>query len=121
MALDLDYFQKQLLDEKTKIEGELAEIAERNPEAPSDWNVVYPNMNVEHADKNEAADEEEELENRVSLEAGLESRLRDINEALERIQHGKYGVCSIDGEAVDEARLRANPAALTCIKHANIN
>ncbi|MBI2021007.1 hypothetical protein HYS99_00650 [Candidatus Giovannonibacteria bacterium] len=119
MPIDLDYLKKQLLDEKTKIEGELSVIASRNPEAPEDWNVKFPDMNVEQADKNEAADQEEEMENRVSIEAGLEARLRDINEALQKMNDGKYGKCTIGGEEIDEARLRANPAAVNCIEHSS--
>ncbi|MDO8522744.1 MAG: TraR/DksA C4-type zinc finger protein [bacterium] len=119
MALNLDYFKKALLEEKKKLEGELGEIAVRNPDQKSDWNVTYPDMNVMSAAKEEVADQEEEFENRSGLELGLESRLRDINEALEHIRLGKYGVCEVGGEEIDEARLKANPAAVTCVKHGN--
>ncbi|MDP3762774.1 MAG: TraR/DksA C4-type zinc finger protein, partial [bacterium] len=77
-----------------------------------------PELNVMRSDKNEVADEEEELENAAGVEYNLESRLRDINEALERMRQGKYGLCAVGGEPIDEARLCANPAAITCIKHA---
>ena len=118
MALDLDFFKKALEEEKDKLEGELGTIAHRNPDAPEDWETSYPDMNLMKSDKNEMADEQEELENRSSVEFNLESRLRDINEALEKMRQGKYGTCSVGGEPIDEARLRANSAALTCIKHA---
>lgn len=118
MALDLDYFHKQLENEKAKLEGELATIGVRNPDAPQDWNVSYPDMNVQVSAQDEIADQEEEFENRVSEELGLETRLKEVNEALERITHGKYGVCAVGGEPIDEARLTANPAANTCIEHA---
>ncbi len=118
MALNLDYFKKQLEEEKTRLEGELRTIAHRNPDAPEDWTVSQPDMNVMPAAKEEVADVEEELENAAGLEYNLESRLRDINEALEKMRQGKYGVCSVGGELIDEKRLRANPAAITCVKHA---
>lgn len=118
MALNLDFFKKQLEEERVRLERELSTVAERNPDAPEDWNVIAPDLNIMHAAKEEMADQEEELENRVSIEAGLESRLRDVNEALEKIRHGKYGVCSVGGEEIDEDRMKANPAALTCMKHA---
>ena len=117
MALDLDYFRKQLEEEKSKLEGELGTIAHRNPEAPEDWVVTPPDLNVMRAAKEEMADQEEELENVASVEYNLESRLKDINEALEQMRSGKYGLCAIGGEPIDEKRLRANPAALTCIEH----
>lgn len=118
MALDLDYFRKQLEDEKTRLERELGTMARRNPDAPEDWEVTQPDLNVMAAAKEEVADVQEELENAASTEYNLESRLRDVNEALEKIRHGKYGICAVDSEPIDEARLRANPAALTCVKHA---
>ena len=118
MALDLDYFQKQLLEEKARLEAELKTVATRNPDAPQDWNVSYPNLNVQTSAVDEVADQEEEYENRAPLEGGLEVRLQEVNEALERIEHGKYGMCVEDGESIDEERLRANPAARTCMKHA---
>lgn len=117
MALDLDFFKKALEEEKDKLEGELGTIAHRNPDAPEDWETSFPDMNLMKSDKNEMADEQEELENRSSVEFNLESRLRDVNEALEHMRTGKYGLCSVGGEPIDEARLHANPAALTCIKH----
>src|SRR3989344_4703913 len=83
-----------------------------------DWNATYPDMNIMAADKEEVADQEEEYENRASFELELESRLRDINDALVRVETGKFGKCTVGGENIDEARLRANPAAATCIKHA---
>ncbi|OGF61926.1 hypothetical protein A2926_00370 [Candidatus Giovannonibacteria bacterium RIFCSPLOWO2_01_FULL_44_40] len=118
MALDLDYFRKQLEEEKARLEGELSTIAKRNPEAPEDWEVKAPDLNLMHAAKEEMADAEEELENAASTEYNLESRLRDVNEALEKMRQGKYGACAVGGEPIDEARLRANPAAVTCVKHA---
>lgn len=118
MALDLDYLRKQLEEEKTRLEVELSTIAKRNPDAPEDWTVSQPDLNVMHAAKEEVADVQEELENAASVEYNLESRLRDINDALERARQGKYGLCAVGGEPIDEARLRANPAAVTCIKHA---
>jgi len=118
MALNLDYFKKQLEEEKTKLEASLGTVAQRNPDAPEDWVVKAPDLNLMPAAKEEMADQEEELENAASVEYNLESRLKDINEALEKMRQGKYGVCAAGGEPIDEKRLRANPAALTCIKHA---
>ena len=115
MALNLDYYQKLLEEEKTRLEKELSTVAHRNPDAPQDWDVTPPNLNVES--KDDDADQEEEMENSTSIELALESQLRDTNDALERIRHGTFGICSVDKEKIDEERLRANPGARTCIKH----
>jgi len=37
--------------------------------------------------------------------------LLEVDSALARIEAGAYGICRICGEAIEEARLHANPAA----------
>lgn len=55
-------------------------------------------------------------------EAGLlESEwflLREIDEALERIEDGTYGICLATGEPIAKARLRARPWAKYCLAYA---
>jgi RNA polymerase-binding transcription factor DksA len=45
----------------------------------------------------------------------LESRLRELNDALDRLMDGGYGRCTICREQIDTKRLIANPAASLCI------
>ncbi|OHB24830.1 MAG: RNA polymerase-binding protein DksA [Desulfuromonadaceae bacterium GWC2_58_13] len=62
---------------------------------------------------------------RASLESdrNFELRIRDrerkligkIQEALERITEGDFGVCESCGEDIGEARLRARPVTTLCI------
>lgn len=42
--------------------------------------------------------------------------LREIDEALERIEAGTYGLCSACGKAIPEERLDAVPYATLCIE-----
>ena len=115
--MDIAYYQSALEAEKKKIEEELGAVAHRNPDAPKDWDVTYPDMNVMNAAPEEVADQEEEFENRASLAIGLESQLRNINDALERIKDGKFGICAGGGEPIDEARLKVNPSSRNCVQH----
>jgi RNA polymerase-binding transcription factor DksA len=50
------------------------------------------------------------------LAAGF-ARLTDVKDALAKIDAGTYGICETSGEPIEEARLRANPAARTCMHH----
>lgn len=118
MALDLGYYQKLLSEERQKLEEQLGSIAHRTPDSPRDWEVTPPDLNITSGSKDEDADQEEELENRTGVELALESRLHDINDAFERIKHGFFGICAVGKEEIDEARLKANPAARTCMEHA---
>jgi DnaK suppressor protein len=61
----------------------------------------------------------------ASLDSDLDSRLRfkerdsrliaKINEALERLEEGTFGICESCGKPIAEERLRARPVALYCI------
>ena len=45
----------------------------------------------------------------------LEARLRDLNDALDRLMDGGYGRCTECGEEIDGKRLVVDPAAPLCI------
>ena len=75
--------------------------------------------------KENAADEVRDLADQASdsydreLAFGLSeaerSRLREVDEALERIAKGKYGVCDSCGKAISANRLKALPFARLCV------
>jgi len=46
--------------------------------------------------------------------------LREIDEALERIDRGTFGVCLGTGRPISKSRLRAKPWAKYCIEHARM-
>jgi RNA polymerase-binding transcription factor DksA len=56
-------------------------------------------------------------DNSVAILDDLESRYDTILAAFSRIEKGTYGRCEVCGEKIAEARLEADPAAPTCIKH----
>ena len=112
-------FEKLLLEEKTRLEKNLAEVATKNPENPNDWEVKAPEMNPMVSDQSELADVFEELETQAGLEWQLEERFKKVNAALKRIKEGSYGKCAVGGEEIDRKRLMANPLADTCVKHSH--
>ena len=42
--------------------------------------------------------------------------IREIEEALTRIDHGEFGVCQTCGKSISEKRLQAKPTSLLCIE-----
>lgn len=50
-----------------------------------------------------------------SLGAQDANRLKRINNTLERIKQGKYGICIICNKEIPKARLEAIPYALMCV------
>ena len=106
--------QALLEEQKISIQKELESFASRDPNQKDNWDTKYPNR--EDGDKDDEADEVQEYNNKLSLEHSLESKLKDVNDALERIEKGNYGICEGCGKEIDEARLLACPEARTCLK-----
>jgi len=61
------------------------------------------------------ASEENEREIEWRHRGQLEARLREINDAQDRLMDGAYGSCSDCGAAIGRDRLAADPAASLCI------
>ncbi|HTY24926.1 MAG TPA: TraR/DksA family transcriptional regulator, partial [Desulfomonilaceae bacterium] len=55
-----------------------------------------------------------ELDARISMRQ--HKQIKEIEDALERIKHGEYGICEECGEPIPEQRLRLFPAARLCVK-----
>lgn len=51
----------------------------------------------------------------ASLLAQSQDHLADLEQALERLEHGEYGWCLRCREPIPAARLAARPAATTCV------
>jgi RNA polymerase-binding transcription factor DksA len=60
------------------------------------------------------ADRTEDYGERSAITETLDQRLDDINNALQKIVSGNYGICEVCGNPIEEDRLEANPAARTC-------
>ena len=114
---NISEFKNLLLAEKLRIENELSGVAHKNPEIAGDWEPSAPNLNNPAADPNDVADSIEEFEGNAAVEVELEASLMEIEAALVRVELGTYGHCRICKKEIEEARLHANPAAVTCIEH----
>ena len=54
-----------------------------------------------------------------ALATNLLENLRDVDDALTKLDAGSYGLCEVCGRPIAEARLEAMPSARTCIEHAS--
>ncbi|OGD23547.1 hypothetical protein A2Z10_00655 [Candidatus Azambacteria bacterium RBG_16_47_10] len=100
--MDTSRFEKLLRDEKTKLGAEQKENAKEDEFD-----------NADHFFPEEEADQVEAHDIELSMDRTIGNSLEDIDAALERIEKGTYGTCEACGQAIDEARLEANPAART--------
>ena len=71
--------------------------------------------NTRQGDMADQASGNNEVHIQLKLKQTDAKILQAIEEALERIQKGTYGVCRDCGEPIAEARLRAIPWARVCI------
>ncbi|MES2006564.1 MAG: TraR/DksA C4-type zinc finger protein [Patescibacteria group bacterium] len=112
-------FKDRLEKELSQVKSELDTVGVQNPKNSGDWEAKETEMDVMNsaADENEAADKMEEYTENRAINDELEVTFNAIKSALKKIEDGTYGICEIDGEEIEEARLEANPAARTCLKH----
>lgn len=103
--------KNRLVAEKARLEEELSTIAKQNPSNPEDWSAVVDEADADSADKNDIADAMEDLEENTGISNALEAQLKEVNDALERMDAGTYGHDEETGEPIPVERLEANPSA----------
>src|SRR5690349_4721918 len=95
----LDHFKQRLLEEKGRLEQELSDLGSRDPNNPGHFEPTYPESGSNSIDDNAA--EISEYSDELSIEARLESELRDVQKALGLIDKGEYGVCKYCKKEID--------------------
>lgn len=109
---NLEEFKKLLKKEREEILKELGKIAKKGN---GKWEAYFPKFDGETS-LERVADEVEEYSSRLSLKFNLEKRLKEIDEALEKIKKGIYGICEKCKGKIEIERLKINPAAKFCLK-----
>jgi DnaK suppressor protein len=102
----------KLEEEKIKLEEELLKIAKPTG-TPGDFETKFSEIGT---DKDDNATEVEEYADNLSIETNLERQLKDVKDALERMEKGTYGICENCNGEIDAERLKAYPSARVCIK-----
>lgn len=113
MSLDpktLTELKEKLTQERGRIREELSRIAKPTKDS-DDFNTTFNDIGD---DEDENASEVEEYTDNLAIEAVFEKQLKEIAEALEKIDLGTYGKCENCKKDIPIERLRAYPAAKTC-------
>jgi RNA polymerase-binding transcription factor DksA len=105
----LQKIEKQLLDEKRRIESELNDFSVKTTAGNK---TVFDNFG-NHPDEN--ALEVASFNNDLSVKNALENELRDITSALKSIKAGNYGTCKYCKEEIQEKRLESRPTSSSCV------
>jgi len=113
----LNELKLKLEEEKNTLERELQKIATKNDKIPGDWKSKFPfgNSDSGSGSLERQADEVEEYTTRLPIEYNLESKLQDVNHALNKIKKGTYGLCDNCKKAIPVERLQIYPAARLCL------
>lgn len=110
-------YKQKLEEEKAELLIQLQGLGRINPDNTNDWEPVAAELNIDQSEIEERASEITSFEERSAVEYELEAKLNQINTALEAIANNNFGLCNVCKSAIEEARLRANPSAATCIAH----
>lgn len=105
--------KKDLLSRKKQILEDLEEITGKDEHDKNQHRAIFPN----YGDKpDENAQEIGEYTTNLATEKILEDTLRDIDNALDRIAKGTYGICKYCKKPIGKKRMLARPVASTCVE-----
>jgi len=108
--MNIAEFKTKLLTEKEELEKSIAYLKKSDP-----------SLDKNAADSGGTLDDDiTEIEGHDRITATrlqMKQSLADVEGALERIEKGTFGKCSVGGEPISEERLQAMPTATVCLKH----
>lgn len=110
-------FKQQLESEKKRLEEELARLANKGDD--EEYDAKFEDFGRSEEDN---AEEVENYAANLSITETLEKNLKDVNDALERIENDTYGICeNCNKNEIKIERLKAYPAARLCMECAQEN
>jgi len=101
----IDRFKKLLLKEREEIMGDVKQIHESSQEVGQDG-------------IQDIGDEAANVYNKqilLTLNENERLRVKEVDEALDRMENGTYGVCEECGEPIGLKRLEVKPVAKYCV------
>ncbi|MCK4539794.1 TraR/DksA family transcriptional regulator [Candidatus Parcubacteria bacterium] len=105
---DIKTIKEELLARKEQILKDLEDISGDDKNAK----VKFP----EYGDKSdENAQEISEFSTNLATDKVLQSTLKDIDAAIDRIENGTYGICKYCKQPIGKKRMLARPVASACI------
>lgn len=115
--INTEVYKTMLEAERDELLSELGAMAIKDT-TTGQYNAK-PDSTEDEADESDIATRDEGFEGDSALTDTLSAQLKDVEEALQKIENGTYGTCEVSGEVIEEDRLMANPSARTCSVHMN--
>lgn len=113
---ELEQFRQMLLEKRAQILGDVSTL--RRDALEKDRREAAGDLSSMPIHMADIGSDNYELEFTLGLIEGERSVLREIDEALDRISKGTFGVCVATGRPIGKARLRAKPWAKHCYEYA---
>lgn len=113
MKKDMNYYRQRLIDEKKALLDTIDFVRDYAGDESQQERLGELSMIDNHPA--DVATEMEDREKSYALIDNEKKLLNDIEEALERIDKGTYGVCHICGNEISEERLDFIPYTSLCI------
>ncbi len=108
----LEEVKEKLEKSKTSLEEMLKTFAKKDDIPKGDWDTVFPK--TEGSSMEEKADEVEEYSSLLPVEHALEIKLKNINDALKKIEEGAYGKCEKCEKDISHKKLSLTPETKLC-------
>jgi RNA polymerase-binding transcription factor DksA len=119
----LDELKTALEKERDLLTKELETIATPDPNLKGDWDIKHEEWEEDQITSEEELQSgvsvnevDEDMKNKA-LSDHLELQLKEVNDALERMEKRTYGICEVCQKEIPIERLKANPAAKVDIEH----
>jgi len=107
---EIEEFRATLLKKRAELVGDVAALNEAGQNSAGNLSSLPQHM----AD---IGSDNYEQEFALTLMEGERALLREIDEALQRIENGTFGICAATGKPIGKARLKATPWAKYCYEY----
>jgi RNA polymerase-binding transcription factor DksA len=112
---EMQSFRQQLMQLERHIRGDADALADEAFHTTDE--MAMGNLsNIPVEDRAERGSDNYCEETTIDLVENADARLREVNAALERVDHGIYGRCEECAQEISIDRLRAVPYARKCVK-----
>jgi RNA polymerase-binding protein DksA len=117
-AVEIEHYKQTLLHKRREIVGDVNEMEDEALKKPRlDASGDLSSMPIHMAD---LGTDNYEQEFALELMDSERKLLREIDDALHRIEQGTYGICEGTGKPIPKARLKAQPWARHCVQYARM-
>lgn len=115
---DIEHFEQLLLEKRREILSNVNEMEDETlKKSRLDAAGDLSSMPIHMAD---IGSDNYEQEFTLGLMDSERKLLKEIDDALRRIELGSYGICEGTGRQIKKARLEAQPWARYCVEHAQM-